>query len=457
MAVGKEFSIGEEFAGLDFHSIRLEKRFIRTMETLIKQPDKSIWYSSEDRAEAKAIYRMLGNEAFDREEIAQAHRRATIRRMAEYGGTILAVQDTTGVNYDNHLKTEGIGYISDKTLGLNVHTCLAVTADGLVLGVLDQSSYNRPEAKDDSATHDSKKIRPIEEKESFRWLETLERSTADIPDRIKVVTVCDREGDMYEFFAKAASLNEPLLIRIVQNRMTVENKRILDEIQKKKCQGRVGVTIPRDSRNSIPEREAVLQLRYAQFAVKRPHILNPVKSLPDSVTMNIIYVKEEHPPKGNKPIEWFLATTEPVTTPEEAYEKVGYYIQRWKIERFHYVLKSGCVIEKLQERSVERTTTLILMYSVIAVMILSMTYAGRLTPDLPCSMLLEKEEWELLFCVANKTKTTPESPYSVAEAITYLGQLGGPKRAPSDGPPGVKTIWIGLMKLYTLLAYREFL
>jgi hypothetical protein len=88
---------------------------------------------------------------------------------------------------------------------------------------------------------------------------------------------------------------------------------------------------------------------------------------------------------------------------------------------------------------------------------MNMTYAGRLTPDLPCSMILEKEEWKLLYCVANKTKDPPKKPYSVAEAITYLGQLGGPKRAPSDGPPGVKTIWIGLMKLYTLLAYREFL
>ncbi|GHV93575.1 hypothetical protein AGMMS50268_40780 [Spirochaetia bacterium] len=134
--------------------------------------------------------------------------------------------------------------------------------------------------------------------------------------------------------------------------------------------------------------------------------------------MNIIYVKEEHPPKGNKPIEWFLVTTEPVSTPEEAYEKVGYYMQRWKIEQFHYVLKSGCAIEKIQERSVERTTTLILMYSVIAVMILNMTYAGRLTPELPCSILLEKEEWQLLYCVTNKTKMPPKSPYSVAEAIT---------------------------------------
>jgi hypothetical protein len=100
------------------------------------------------------------------------------------------------VNYNTHLKTEGIGYISDKTLGVNVHSCIAVTGDGLVLGVLDQSSYNRPEAKDESASHDSKKVRPIKEKESFRWLETLERSTADIPEGIKVITVCDREGDM---------------------------------------------------------------------------------------------------------------------------------------------------------------------------------------------------------------------------------------------------------------------
>jgi hypothetical protein len=196
MAQEKSFDTAEEFAGLDFHSIRLEGRFVRTMETFIKQPGASIWEASEDRAEAKAVYRMLGNEDFDRGEIVRAHREATIRRMSGYGGTILAVQDTTGVNYNTHLKTEGIGYISDKTLGVNVHSCLAVTTDGLVLGLLDQSSYNRREPKDESASHDSKKVRPIEGKESFRRLETLEHSTADIPEGVRVITVCDREGDM---------------------------------------------------------------------------------------------------------------------------------------------------------------------------------------------------------------------------------------------------------------------
>jgi hypothetical protein len=304
MAEGKHFDMAEEFAGLDFHSIRLEARFVRTMETLTKQPGASIWEASDNRAEAKAVYRMLGNEEFDREAIIRAHREATIRRMSGYGSTILAIQDTTGVNYNTHLKTEGIGYISDKTLGVNVHSCLAVTGDGLVLGLLDQSSYNRPEPKDDTRSHESKKVRPIEEKESWRWLETLERSTQNIPEGIKVITVCGREGDRYELFAKSRLLDESFLIRVVQNRMTVGNTRILDEIRKQRCRGKVEVTIPRDSRSGIPEREAVLQLRYAAYSVKRPHILNPVKSLPESIEVNGISVKEERPPKGKEAIAW---------------------------------------------------------------------------------------------------------------------------------------------------------
>jgi hypothetical protein len=152
-----------------------------------------------------------------------------------------------------------------------------------------------------------------------------------------------------------------------------------------------------------------------------------------------------------------MMTSEPANTPEEACEHVGYYIQRRKTERFHYVLKSGCAVEKLQERSIEKSTTLIMMCSIIAVMIMSMTYAARLPPDAPCSLLLGEGEWKLLCCVANKTKKEPKKPYAMKEAVDCLGWLGGPKRAPSDGPPGVKTIWVGLMKLYILLAYREYL
>jgi hypothetical protein len=245
--------------------------------------------------------------------------------------------------------------------------------------------------------------------------------------------------------------------RIVQNRMRVGNKRVLDGIRKKRCEGRVGVRIRRDSRSGIPEREAELRMRYAPFRVKWPGILNPVKRQLESVEVTVIYVKEEHPPKGHEGIERLLMTSEPISTVEEAYKYAGYYMQRWKIERFHYVLKSGCAIEKLQERSIDKTAALILMYSIIAVMILNMTYMGRLKPEAPCSVLLEPDEWKLLYCIANKTKEEPKKPYTRKEAAEYLGWPGGPKGAPGDGPPGVKTIWIGLMKLYILLAYREYL
>ncbi|MDR0556744.1 MAG: transposase [Treponema sp.] len=106
MAREKSFDMAEEFAALDFHSIRLEDRFVRTMETLIQQPDKSIWEAGETRAEDKGVCRTLGNKSFDREEIVRARREAAIRRMAGCGGAIPAVQDAAGVNYDTRLKTE---------------------------------------------------------------------------------------------------------------------------------------------------------------------------------------------------------------------------------------------------------------------------------------------------------------------------------------------------------------
>jgi hypothetical protein len=127
----------------------------------------------------------------------------------------------------------------------------------------------------------------------------------------------------------------------------------------------------------VKEREAVLQVRYAHYEIKKPQIKNKNKALLPSIPVQVMYVREESPPKGIEAIEWFLMTNEEVESYQAAYELVGYYIQRWKIERFHYVLKSGCRIEKLQERDMEKMKVLILMYSVIAVFIMNLTYIAR--------------------------------------------------------------------------------
>jgi hypothetical protein len=91
--------------------------------------------------------------------------------------------------------------------------------------------------------------------------------------------------------------------------------------------------------------------------IKKPQILDRNEELPQSIPANVIYVKEEKPPKGLEPIEWFLMTNDEVNSEEQAFEKVRYYVQRWKTGMFHHALKSGCAIEKLQERDMEKTKT----------------------------------------------------------------------------------------------------
>ncbi|MDR2095037.1 MAG: hypothetical protein LBP76_05915 [Treponema sp.] len=131
------------------------------------------------------------------------------------------------VNYDSQQKMEGNGYIGDKTMGVNIQSCLTVTPEGLVLGVLDQMEFNRAERKNTALPQEQQKNRPIEEKESNRWLETMEHADRALDDDINILHICDREGDIYELFDQAIQSGRHILIRIVHNRMTVEHERIL--------------------------------------------------------------------------------------------------------------------------------------------------------------------------------------------------------------------------------------
>ena len=454
----KNFEIKSEFAGIDFGSKRLEERFIKTMEKMSKEPDKSIWLASGKRSEEKAVYRMLSNEKLSDEEILRQTAESTIRRISESGcEVILAVQDTMGVNYDGHKKTPGMGWIGDKTLGVNVHSCIAVTPEGLTLGLLSQTSWTRKVRSDTSVSRDKKKERSVEDKESYRWLKTMEASEKNISPEVKIIHICDRDGDMYELYEKASKENRLFVIRILQNRVTVDSGKIIDETKAGAVIGSMILTIPRNSQKNQPEREAELNVRAKTFNVKKPNWRRNDKHLSESVKMTVIYISEDQPPEGIEPIKWLLATNESVTGANEAMKISGYYIQRWKIERFHYVMKSGCQIEKIQQRSVDKIVTLILMYSVIAIKILNVTYLARLAPEIPCYAILDEDEWKVLYCAVNKTQSLPDEPYTIAEAVIYIAKLAGWGGAKSDGAPGLKVIWLGLSKLNFLLDSYLFL
>ena len=125
-------------------------------------------------------------------------------------------------NYNGHTKTAGLGYNCEQSLGINVHSCLLLTPCGISLGLLAQSAITRKERNSAGKSHHEKRNRPIEEKESYRWLETIQTAARNAPAQSTLVHIADREGDIYELFALAHKMDEKFVIRAVHNRLTSE-------------------------------------------------------------------------------------------------------------------------------------------------------------------------------------------------------------------------------------------
>jgi len=388
--------ISEEFKTLDLKRKRLEKRFMKAMSDISEQPDKSIWLASGSRANAKAVYRMLGNEKCTKESILSSHGDAIEAR--NESAVLLAVQDTMSVNYGNHQKTEGLGYNCEKkTLGVNVHSSLGLSPEGIPVGVLAQSVSTRLEIED-SRTKEQRRRRPIEEKESYCWLKAMKTAAENAPENVKLIHIADREGDIYELYALAERTGEKFIVRATtHNRLTTDGEKTLEVLRETTAAGVDKVIIPANHKTKAKEREAVLAIRYKAFDVRKPAILNPNKELETSLNLTLMSLTEENPPEGVEPVEWLLMTNLPVDCAQDAIQIARYYKQRWRIERFHFVLKSGCEIEKIQQRSVDGVELMILMYSIIAVHIMMLTYTARNFPDTPCSLLFGESEWKTLF------------------------------------------------------------
>ena len=351
MTANNNFIIEDEFSFLKIGTAHNKKRALKVMSNMIKNPGKSIFSQSATRSDAKAAYQFLNNENLDMDELANMHRFRTIERIVETGKPILLPQDTTYAIYHTQEK-DGMSKTHDKAKGVKLHNCIAITPEGLNLGLMYQKSFGNDLSEEEFLSDYERKSRPIEDKESYRWIESFIESSIYIPHDIDVTVISDREGDIYEYMSVVVSHKRHFLTRIAQNRMTDDSQRILDSIQKEQSQGTICVQVPRDSKNKEKKRDAILEVRFKEYKIKSPKILSKNKKLPKSLTVWVVHTKEVNPPAGIKPIEWFLMTNRTIKNFDEAVEQIKNYTQRWKIERFHYVLKTGgCNIEKIQARS----------------------------------------------------------------------------------------------------------
>ncbi|UZQ50415.1 IS4 family transposase [Clostridium kluyveri] len=438
--------ITKEFNDAAFADNRLNKRLTKIANSFYENPESSIPQACKSYAGTQATYRFFSNNRVKPEVILMSHREQTIERMRKYD-TVLAIQDTTALDYKDHPATKGLGVYgnTEHDLGLLNHTTLAVTVDGIPLGILSRYVWTRnPKELGKRVT---KRERSTSDKESQKWLDALDSSLKDVPKHINVVTVCDREADIYDFFHKAVSEERDLLVRVAQKRRVLENeKSLIQEIESSPVMGQLLISVPRDTGNKRAPREATLSMKYCPVTIKPPVNRKDSKSLPN-LELYLVLAEEINPPKGIKPIYWLLLTTLPVENLEQAVEKIKWYKQRWKIERYHYTLKSGCNIEKLQLESTESLQNALAVYSIVAWKLLWLKFESEQNPEAACDIVLQQYEWQALYCVVNRVSIPPMQPPTLKEAVIMIAKLGGFLGRKSDGQPGVKVIWRGLMCL----------
>jgi hypothetical protein len=434
-----------ELGFADFNDERLTKRAVHIAASLLQNPQQSISSAMEEWAQTKATYRFFANDKIQSPNMLSAHQEQTVNR-CQKEKTILVAQDTTTMNLSNkHVR--GLGRIGMRDLqGFFTHSALAMTTQGLPLGLLYQKTYVRKEGTQTRAYKKRYKQMPITEKETGKWVEVVDTVAHQLKGR-HVVVIGDRESDIFDVFKTAKENTTDLLVRTCKNRL------ILDEAGQERhlfATAQTGKLLTRYE-TLVPTTKDAHQKRKASLTLRVTHCLLPVatyrrgeKQIP--VPVRIVDVMEENPPEGEEPIHWVLTTTLNISTPEEAIEKVQWYMCRWRIERFHYVLKTGAFnVEKLQFESFTRFKKAITMFSIVAWKVLCFLYQSRESPNDSAETVFSPEEIQALSLIAKKQIDT------IHEAVIQTAKLGGYLARKRDGPAGIKTLWIGFQKLTNIV------
>jgi hypothetical protein len=436
----------EEFGEAQLGDKRLGKRLCVLARDFYARPQSNVPQRCGGQiAKTKAVYRFFDHPKVNMEAVLQPHYQATGQRMAKEP-VVLVAQDSTSLNYNTHPATENLGSLSTSKgmIGLMVHDSLAFNVEGTPLGLVDLQCWAR-DPEQFGKKHKRRKL-PFEEKESVKWLRSLEateRIQSQCP-QTQIVSIGDREADIYELFvwAREKAGRPELLVRANWDRRgQVEHHNLWDQMAGHPVGAIMEVRLPR--RGTRPARTARLELRFGPVKLRAPKTR---ERLPD-VDLWSVWAYEREAPAEIEPVEWRLLTTLPVETAEQAIEKVEWYTRRWGIEVFHRTLKSGCKIENRQLGHADRIEACLAIDAVVAWRIFHLAKLGCEVPDVPCSVYFEEIEWKALVGFIRKDAIPPAQPPSLREAVRMVASLGGFLGRKSDGNPGTQTLWLGLQRL----------
>lgn len=443
--------IAEELRGIDLGDERLNRRSVKVMEALAANPEASINGACDGWSDTLAAYRFFDNGAVTPELILKPHLEATQRRVAAHS-VVLIVQDTTELDYTKHPTKDARCLNTDTRFGLFEHIHLAVTPDKLCLGVVGSEFFDR--APESLGKTSERKTLPIEEKESLRWLTGYRLAcelAAKCPET-QIVSIADREADIYDVFVEAQQQSGPrasYIIRAKEDRCTLERDlkaggktyiKVRDEVRRAKLLGTRIVDLSETPKRAA--RQAHMEIRAITVEVKPPH----ARSHLPSVTHNVILVTEVSGPGDGTDVEWLLLTTLPISTFDEVLRVIDYYVARWTVETYFRTYKTGLHVEETQLETNSRLKNCLAFYKIIAWRILYLTYLNRTSPKLPCTAVFADSEWKSVWRVVSK-KPLPKKPPVLSEFLRLLTQLGGYNNRATERPPGPQPLWIGLRRM----------
>jgi hypothetical protein len=422
----------QEFGAAPLGDRRLSRRLVDIARAKAHRPGQP-WtgVARGDWPATKAYYRLIDqprDSAVTMAAILQPHRERTLQRMKAQR-IVLCLNDGTDLNFSTLRQCEGLGLIGTnqtgaKSRGLHLHSTLAVTPEGLPLGLL-RAQCTAPGVAPTHTPLETRKRpprtagkrtakRPLEQRKTFCWLEAVRdcRHLARFMPQTRLISVMDREADFFELFDDwRQDPSVELLVRARHDRRTTEGAKLFAAVRKTAIRCRLQLPIPRHSarpkkgkqptRAASPARVAQMALRYAQVQLQPPDSLGQQGKAP--VPVWILHLVEENPPPGVTALEWFLLTTVELRSVEQAIACVRWYCLRWRIEDWHRVLKSGCRVEAAAHDTADRLRRAIAINLVVAWRIMLLTLLGREAPELPPDVLFSDLEIEVLQRYAKKT------------------------------------------------------
>lgn len=443
--------IAEEVNGIPLGDERLNKRSRNILESLAANPEASVNAACQGWSETLAAYRFFDNASVTPEQILQPHREATKRRLREFP-VVLLVQDTTELDFTKHPPKDAGRLNKPNRFGLYEHAQLAVTPDKLCLGVMGAEFLDRaPETLGKSA---ERSTLPIEQKESFRWLDGY-RSACEVAREspaTQIVSVADREADIGDIFVDAQQqpgIRAEFLIRAKLDRCTPErdvaagaaaDHKVRDEVSQSPLRATRTLDLGQTPKRAA--RQARLEIRAIAVQMKPPHERSRLPSVAD----NVVLVEEVGGPGDGTDVSWLLITSLPVETLDQILLVIDDYVARWTVEIYFRTLKTGCRVEDIPLETNRRLKNCLAFYQIIAWRVLYLTYLNRTCPALPCTAVFDESEWKSVWRVVTK-QPLPKKPPLLSAFLRLVTELGGDNNRATEDPPGPQPLWIGLRRM----------